>query len=50
MEFNISPREKEVLELISKGYNYKEIVETLFISKETVISNFNKYYTYVKLL
>ena len=39
MELIITPREREVLELISKGYNYREIAENLFISKETVISH-----------
>ena len=33
------PKEREVLELISKGYNYREIAEKLFISEETVISH-----------
>jgi len=39
MELKITPREREVLELISKGYNYSEIVKKLFISKETIISH-----------
>lgn len=39
MELIITPREREVLELISKGYNYREIAEKLFISEETVISH-----------
>jgi DNA-binding CsgD family transcriptional regulator len=39
MEFKITPREKEVLDLISKGYSYREIAEKLFISEETVISH-----------
>jgi len=39
MELKITPREKEVLELISKGYTNREIVKKLFISEETVISH-----------
>lgn len=39
MEFKITPREREVLELISRGYNCREIDEKLFISEETVISH-----------
>ncbi len=39
MELKITPREREVLELISKGYTYREIAEKLFISEETVISH-----------
>ncbi|NQU79959.1 MAG: response regulator transcription factor [Bacteroidetes bacterium] len=39
MGLKITPREREVLQLISKGYNYREIAENLFISKETVISH-----------
>jgi len=37
MELKITPREKEVLELISRGYTNMEIAEKLFISEETVI-------------
>jgi len=39
LEFKITPRERDVLELISKGYSYREIAEKLFISEETVISH-----------
>jgi len=39
MEFKIIQREKEVLELISKGYTNREIAENLYISEETVISH-----------
>jgi len=39
MELKITPREREVLELISRGNNYREIAEKLFISEETVISH-----------
>jgi DNA-binding NarL/FixJ family response regulator len=33
---NLTNREQEVLALLAKGYRYKEIAETLFISPETV--------------
>lgn len=32
----LSPREKEILDYLSKGYLYKEIASALFISKDTV--------------
>ena len=32
----LTPREKEILDLLSKGYRYKEIADTLFISIQTV--------------
>ena len=32
----LTPREKEILELLSKGYRYKEIADSLFISIKTV--------------
>ena len=35
-EFNISKRELEVLDLVSKGYSNQEIADTLYISKRTV--------------
>ena len=34
--YNVSSREKEVLNLLSMGNNYKEIAEELFISVDTV--------------
>ncbi|MBB1025550.1 response regulator transcription factor, partial [Dietzia sp. DQ12-76] len=33
---SLTPREKEVLRLLARGYTYKEIAETLFISVKTV--------------
>jgi DNA-binding NarL/FixJ family response regulator len=32
----LTPREKEILDLLSKGYLYKEVADQLFISKGTV--------------
>ncbi len=32
----LTPREKEILDLLSKGYRYKEIADSLFISIKTV--------------
>ena len=33
---SLTPREKEVLRLLARGYTYKEIAEELFISVKTV--------------
>ncbi|MGE5458729.1 MAG: response regulator [Methanococcaceae archaeon] len=41
---NLTKRELEILELLSKGYKYKEIGESLFISVETVRSHLRKVY------
>lgn len=41
---NLSLREKEVLEWLSKGYSYKEIAATLFISIETVRTHIRNIY------
>jgi DNA-binding NarL/FixJ family response regulator len=35
----ISPREKEILNLLAEGYTSKEIAEKLFISQSTVHSH-----------
>lgn len=40
----ISPREKEVLELLSKGFLYKEIADKLSISMSTVKRHLNHIY------
>ena len=40
----LSPREKEILTLISKGLLYKEIAEKLFISTGTVKQHIHKIY------
>lgn len=40
----LTPREKEVLTLISKGYRYEEIADTLSISYHTVTSHIKQIY------
>lgn len=46
-EYSLSRRETEILELLAKGYRYKEIAARLFISIETVRKHI--YNTYEKL-
>lgn len=41
---NLSRREKEILEFLGKGYQYKEIAEMLFISIETVRTHIRNIY------
>lgn len=41
---NLSVREKEVLEWLSKGFRYKEIADKLFISVETVRTHIRNIY------
>jgi DNA-binding NarL/FixJ family response regulator len=41
---NLSPREREVLELLARGYLYKEISEALHISVPTVNSHIRRIY------
>ncbi len=41
---NLSPREKEILDFLSKGLRYKEIANELFISIETVRSHIRNIY------
>jgi len=40
----LSKRETEILELLAKGYRYKEIAEFLFISRETVRTHIRNIY------
>ncbi|WP_291868789.1 tetratricopeptide repeat protein [Maribacter sp.] len=44
-QFDLSKREVEVLNLISKGYNNDEIAEKLFVSKNTVKTHIQHIYT-----
>jgi DNA-binding NarL/FixJ family response regulator len=41
---NLSKREQEILSCLAKGYRYKEIAETLFISVETVRTHLRNIY------
>lgn len=41
---SLTVREKELLELLTEGYRYKEIAEKLFISIDTVRSHIRKIY------
>jgi DNA-binding NarL/FixJ family response regulator len=41
---NLSPREREVLELLARGYLYKEICEALHISMPTVNTHIRRIY------
>ncbi|HLP78239.1 MAG TPA: response regulator transcription factor [Candidatus Paceibacterota bacterium] len=41
---NLSPREREVLELLARGYLYKEIAENLHISVPTVNAHIRRIY------
>lgn len=40
----LSPREKEILHLLSKGFRYKEISEKIFINLETVRTHIRNIY------
>lgn len=40
----LTSREKEILEYLSKGFLYKEIASELFISKETVKKHIHNIY------
>ncbi len=43
-EYNLTPRENEILEKLAKGYRYKEIAAKLFVSIETVRSHVHNIY------
>jgi len=43
-EFNLTSREREILNLLIKGYSYKEIAAALFISVETLNSHIKNIY------
>jgi len=42
--YNLTKREKEVLDYLSKGFRYKEIAEELFISMDTIRSHIRNIY------
>ena len=41
---SLSPREREILDLLAKGFRYKEIAAQLFISVETVRKHIRNIY------
>ena len=41
---NLSPREREVLELLARGYLYKEIMEALTLTRSTVNTHIRRIY------
>lgn len=43
-EYNLTNREREILEFLAKGYRYKEIAAKLFVSLETVRSHVHHVY------
>lgn len=43
--FGLSKREKEVLELLTKGYSYKKIAADLFVSIDTIGSHIKNIYS-----
>ena len=47
---NLTKREREMLDLLAKGYRYKEIAEQLFISFETVRTHIHNVYEKLHVL
>jgi ATP/maltotriose-dependent transcriptional regulator MalT len=43
-EYNLSEREKQVLQLLVNGYSYKMIANDMFIAIDTVRSHIKKIY------
>jgi DNA-binding NarL/FixJ family response regulator len=43
-QYNLSEREKEVLQLLVNGYSYKMIASEMFIAIDTVRSHIKKIY------
>jgi two-component system response regulator DegU len=48
-KITLTPREKEVLNLLTKGYTNKEIAQKLFISEKTVKSHLNRIFKKLKV-
>lgn len=44
-DYKLTPREKEILELLIKGLSYKEIAAQCFISIDTIFSHIRKIYS-----
>jgi DNA-binding NarL/FixJ family response regulator len=44
VEYNLTSREKEILQELTNGLSYKKIAETLFISLDTVRSHIKNIY------
>lgn len=44
-EYNLTPREKEILEHLMKGLSYKEIALKCFVSLDTIFSHIRKIYS-----
>ena len=44
VDYNLSEREKEILNLITEGHNYRTIAEKAYISYETVRTHVKKIY------
>lgn len=44
VEYNLTKRESEILDLLAKGYRFKEIAKQLFVSIETVRSHIHHIY------
>lgn len=48
-EYNLTKREKEVLQLLIEGHSYKEIASRCFISIDTVFSHIRKIYAKLRV-
>jgi DNA-binding CsgD family transcriptional regulator len=44
-DYDITKREKEIIDLLLKGLSYKEIAASLFISVDTLNSHIRKIYS-----
>ncbi len=48
-DYNLSSREKEIIQLITKGKKNKEIAETLFVELSTIKSHINNIYKKIRV-